>query len=215
NSLPEKITHSFDKTHALTLLSKPAYDEGRFRCDACQERGKGFSYHCQPCSIDLHISCAMLPSSLAHDSHVHPLFLVFKSPYPNNKFSCDICLKPGSRQWLYVCKSCGFNAHLKCAAGDIFPPVQTLSQSIEPTKPEEAATWGPPPPMINNTGFSAGVPIQNMIINNRVNATMAQGLMRLIPNGVNIVSGGGEEDYQELLFGDGNGIGFLGGLLGG
>ncbi|KAL8062145.1 hypothetical protein ABFX02_02G127500 [Erythranthe guttata] len=138
-SLPKKLTHPIDKRHALTLLAKPAYGKGRFRCDACRESGYGYSYHCRLCGIDLHVSCAMLPLSVTHDSHVHTLYLIFESLYSNNKFPCDVCMRPGSRQWLYRCKPCGFNAHLNCAAGDIVPRVHNQSRSNEPMKrPQDA-----------------------------------------------------------------------------
>ncbi|EYU27108.1 hypothetical protein MIMGU_mgv1a022256mg, partial [Erythranthe guttata] len=115
--MPKEIIHPFHKEHVLVLLSKPAYKEGRFRCDACGEKGKGFSYHCDPCGTDLHNYCAVMPFSVTHDCHVHRLKLVFGSLYANKKFSCAICQMPGSRQWLYRCRPCEFYAHLKCVRG--------------------------------------------------------------------------------------------------
>ncbi|EYU27105.1 hypothetical protein MIMGU_mgv1a026194mg, partial [Erythranthe guttata] len=136
-----KLTHPIDKRHALTLLAEPAYGEGQFRCDACRESGNGYSYHCRICGIDLHVSCAMLPLSVTRVSHVHTLHL----------FPCDICMKPGSRQWLYRCKPCGFNAHLKCGA-----------------------------PGMMNGGFPGGVPTQITNTNNGANTDVAQGLIGLV-----------------------------------
>ncbi|EYU27130.1 hypothetical protein MIMGU_mgv1a019848mg, partial [Erythranthe guttata] len=190
DNLPEKITHPFDEKHVLTLLSEPAYGEGRFQCDACSERGKGYSYHCQPCGIDLHVHCAMLPLSVTHGSHVHKLNLTFESPYPEKKFSCDICTSIGSCQWLYTCKSCGFDAHVKCATTeDDASPAHTASKQ--------------------NSGLTT---IQQMKINdNRANTTMAQGLMGLVRISNSVI--GGDGGYQQSLIGDGNGINFLAGLF--
>ncbi|KAL0464373.1 UNVERIFIED_CONTAM: hypothetical protein Slati_0324900 [Sesamum latifolium] len=75
--MPKKITHPFHKEHAFTLLTEPAYAEGLFNCDACGETGNGFSYHCKPCGIDLHILCAAMPlsshmcSSCGFDAHLN------------------------------------------------------------------------------------------------------------------------------------------------
>ncbi|KAL9175669.1 hypothetical protein ABFS82_02G126400 [Erythranthe guttata] len=302
----KKITHPLHKKHDLTLMINPAY---RLVCDACGETGKGFSYHCKPCSFDLHILCAMLPLSVTHESHkMHKLNLTSESSYPVNKFSCDICLSVGSRQWLYRCKSCGFDAHLKCAAGDKFPSVRSASQSKEPTPPQAVPTCSivapsapqlppmqqqqqnimpsdPPFEVNRRNNELARQAIQQTIINN--SGALAQAILSggfvggydgdntglhlviewisALNNSGNIIGGGGisafdafasgggssqdslhavtnggggggggggardvadsvqgvndggggEEDYEELLFGDGNGIDFLGGLLGG
>ncbi|EYU27120.1 hypothetical protein MIMGU_mgv1a020005mg, partial [Erythranthe guttata] len=138
--MPKKMTHPCHEKHSLTLISKPSNrNEHFFVCDACSERGKGgFSYHCKPCRIDLHLLCAVMPLSVTHDSHVHKLHLTFES-YPEKKFSCNICMNTGSRQWVYRCKSCGFDAHLKCATGDAPSVHRPPSQTKEPA-PRQAAT---------------------------------------------------------------------------
>ncbi|XP_019191874.1 PREDICTED: uncharacterized protein LOC109186374 [Ipomoea nil] len=112
--MPQKLTHPFDTAHVLSLLPTPAYPEGLFSCDACGKRGNGFSYHCQPCGIDLHTICASLPMLLAHSSHHHQLSLTFSPPYQGNRFSCDLCRKVGSKNWLYHCTACEFDIHLSC-----------------------------------------------------------------------------------------------------
>lgn len=114
SQMPQQINHPFDKQHALSLLPKPIYPEGNFRCDACGETGDGFSYHCNSCGIDLHILCAVLPQYIAHRSHCHQLEIQFSSPYPSKSFRCDICKHVGTNQWLYRCHTCGFDAHLNC-----------------------------------------------------------------------------------------------------
>ncbi|XP_051147081.1 uncharacterized protein LOC127262444 [Andrographis paniculata] len=113
--MPKKITHPFHKAHPFFLLPDPAYAEGIFSCDACREPGSGFSYHCKPCGIDLHILCAAMPLSVSHACHVHELHLAFENPYGGKAYSCDICKNEGSSNtWLYRCNSCEFDAHLNC-----------------------------------------------------------------------------------------------------
>ncbi|XP_049378080.1 uncharacterized protein LOC125842817 [Solanum stenotomum] len=114
SQMPQQINHPFDKEHSLTLLPKSIYPEGNFRCDACGETGDGFSYHCNSCGIDLHILCAVLPQYITHRSHRHQLEIQFSSPYPSKSFRCDICKNIGTKQWLYRCHTCGFDAHLNC-----------------------------------------------------------------------------------------------------
>ncbi|KAL8268338.1 hypothetical protein R6Q59_002136 [Mikania micrantha] len=112
--LPHRINHPFHH-HPLSLLPNP---NRLFTCNACRKHGDGFLYFCNDCGIGIHVACATLPLSLSHRSHGHRLNLVFSSPYgDNNAFSCDVCgVVDGSKCWLYRCGSCGFDAHLSCAA---------------------------------------------------------------------------------------------------
>ncbi|EYU27132.1 hypothetical protein ABFS82_02G127000 [Erythranthe guttata] len=114
--MPKMITHVGHKGHPFTLLPEPTYATGFFRCDACWGVGNGFSYHCRPCGMDLHLLCAALPLTITHAAHAHKLHLVYGSPYANKNFICDICKAFGQDHWLYRCGSCGFDAHLGCAA---------------------------------------------------------------------------------------------------
>ncbi|EYU27107.1 hypothetical protein ABFS82_02G125100 [Erythranthe guttata] len=137
--MAKKIIHPFHRQHPLALLPMPAaYSKARFRCEACGKTGKGFSYNCKLCRISLHVFCAQLPLSVTHISHTkHSLDLTFESPYRNNKFSCDICRCLGnSRDWLYRCKSCEFDAHVNCARG--VPP--TIPSPLEPNDEKPPAT---------------------------------------------------------------------------
>ncbi|PWA74629.1 C1-like, Zinc finger, RING/FYVE/PHD-type [Artemisia annua] len=126
SNIPRTLKHQSDQKHDLVLLSSPAYPEGVFYCNACGSHGKGFSYHCPDCQLDLHIVCASMPPSTNHSTHGHTLGLCLKPPYENQEFSCDICNQPGSNQWLYRCDSCEFDAHMKCAT------TITTSRSILP-----------------------------------------------------------------------------------
>ncbi|KAK1404246.1 putative Cysteine/Histidine-rich C1 domain family protein [Heracleum sosnowskyi] len=119
---PQLISHTSHPSHPLTLLPVSSYPGGLFNCDACNRRGNGFSYHCHVCDFDLHVACASMQLSVVHYSHIHPLVLTFKNPYEAKGFSCDICSKIGSKQWLYRCGICDFDAHLHCATGVIQPP---------------------------------------------------------------------------------------------
>ncbi|KAI3667483.1 hypothetical protein L6452_42546 [Arctium lappa] len=114
--LPQTLKHQSDQRHNLVLLPSPAYPEGFFKCNACGTHGNGFSYHCPDCQIDLHTTCASMPTSINHTAHGHTLGLCFTPPYENHHgFSCDICKQPGSNHWLYRCGLCDFDAHIECA----------------------------------------------------------------------------------------------------
>ncbi|PIN25182.1 hypothetical protein CDL12_02080 [Handroanthus impetiginosus] len=235
--MPKKISHPFLKDHSFTLLPEPAYNEGLFNCDACGETGTGFSYHCKPCSIDLHILCAAMPLSVTHGGHVHKLELTFESPYDTKDFCCDICKSLGSNHWLYRCNLCGFDAHLNCARGA--PP---NVMGFQPPSPQAAATYsrsaplpqthsqhqgfgqqyvGPTPhpmlhnfvpnPMLNNAaaiGVPAGAPVVPSFGVNRQNELVLQAIQQMIHNN-NAMT-------QAILAGGAGGIGSgFGGGLGG
>ncbi|KAL9677094.1 hypothetical protein QQ045_005321 [Rhodiola kirilowii] len=142
-NMPQQLKHPFDsnKTHALTLLPKPVYPEGRFSCDACGHQGTGFSYHCSDCRIDLHILCAGLPTVASVSSHHHQLSLVFAPPYENNQFGCDVCGKAGSKTWLYHCGTCSYDVHLGCARGAQKPVVRSVT-SHQQQQPKAAFNQG-------------------------------------------------------------------------
>ncbi|XVF77844.1 hypothetical protein PTKIN_Ptkin14bG0079700 [Pterospermum kingtungense] len=58
--LPFTIHHSLHPQHVLTLLAKPPYPEGRYKCDMCHNAREGFLYHCSCCYFDLDINCAFI-----------------------------------------------------------------------------------------------------------------------------------------------------------
>ncbi|KAJ4840033.1 hypothetical protein Tsubulata_033349 [Turnera subulata] len=175
--LPQQITHPCDQTHVLSLLPIPIYPGGLFSCDACGEQGNGFSYHCGACNIDLHTACAAMPLSLNHQSHHHQLHLLFSVPYPNQGFSCDICHNLGSKQWLYRCNICEFDAHLDCAAREATAP--TPAQQVQVGQPLPTT---PSPSVIPQYHQGLGAPYvgipysQNFASNNYVNQTAPYGM---------------------------------------
>ncbi|KAL1550038.1 hypothetical protein AAHA92_18053 [Salvia divinorum] len=115
SKLPQKLYHGSDRKHVLILLASPAYEDGKFMCNACGTSGASFCYHCDKCQLDLHPVCAFMYPSLLSKAHDHALHLCYEPPYENKIFSCDICEKPGSDHWLYRCGKCEFDVHLKCA----------------------------------------------------------------------------------------------------
>ncbi|KAK4414406.1 hypothetical protein Salat_2853600 [Sesamum alatum] len=134
--LPQQIKHPFDQNHALSLHPKPVYPEGLFSCDACGNQGDGFSYHCSPCGVDLHTTCASLPMNFTHHCHHHSLCLTFSAPYPGNTFSCDVCKRTSSGTWIYRCSTCEFDVHLTCVATVIQPaPKFSATRSVVPPQP--------------------------------------------------------------------------------
>ncbi|MQL87885.1 hypothetical protein Taro_020434 [Colocasia esculenta] len=131
--MPQFINHPADPSHALALLAVPAYPEGFFNCDACGQKGVGFSYHCGTCSLDVHTLCASMPLSVTHQAHPpHPLALAFFPPYQNKGFSCDICGNTGTNHWLYRCAVCEFDVHLGCATAK--PRQQAQQPQSYPTQ---------------------------------------------------------------------------------
>ncbi|KAL5721727.1 hypothetical protein ACHQM5_005335 [Ranunculus cassubicifolius] len=120
SKIPKLLQHPADPNHTFTLLAKPAYPCGEFSCDACGKNGDGFSYNCSICGLDIHTICATMPFSVTHQTHPHPLNLVFSPPYPSKEFTCDICHRDGSNQWVYRCDPCGFDAHINCATSQTY-----------------------------------------------------------------------------------------------
>ncbi|CDO98652.1 unnamed protein product [Coffea canephora] len=135
---PRVFNHPAHKNHVLTLLPVAAYAGGIFNCDACNRRGNGFSYHCGSCEYDLHVLCASKPLRFTHPSHFCQLELTFTNPYGNAKgFSCDVCHKFGSKQWLYRCSACEFDVHLDCTTvptPTTTAPTQVKHQGPFPTR---------------------------------------------------------------------------------
>ncbi|CAI9103213.1 OLC1v1001661C1 [Oldenlandia corymbosa var. corymbosa] len=140
SQMPQRITHPFDKNnHVLSLMTKPAYPDGTFTCDACAELGYGFNYRCETCGIDLHILCASSPMVITRQFHPHQLSLTFAPPYPIGTFSCDVCRLGGSKNWLYRCHICEFDVHLTCVNKPLPPsnPTPLLHQYSLPNFPSQ------------------------------------------------------------------------------
>ncbi|KAL1191951.1 Protein VACUOLELESS GAMETOPHYTES [Cardamine amara subsp. amara] len=118
--LPPKIRDNCHPNHLLTLLYSPPYDHSIYTCNACGEYGSGFAYNCSICQYDVHIRCVCMPESMKHDDHVHPLALVYSSPYPKGAIvTCDVCNKTISQNlWSYSCRLCNYDKHLHSCVTD-------------------------------------------------------------------------------------------------
>ncbi|KAG9129167.1 hypothetical protein Leryth_006453, partial [Lithospermum erythrorhizon] len=171
--LPQLITHPSHPIHTLTLLPVSLYPGGIFSCDACNNQGNGFSYHCHTCDFDLHVLCAIKPLRIKHQLHPCQVELTFVNPYGSNKgFVCDVCSKMGSKQWLYRCKTCSFDVHLDCAYATgpriTTQPQQTMQQfnsfpgKGHPNAPglSGSASMGIPNQVMQNTGTMGNYQLQ-------------------------------------------------------
>ncbi|KAL4378609.1 hypothetical protein GQ457_02G011630 [Hibiscus cannabinus] len=139
--LPPLISHPSHPAHSLTLLPAPAYPVGYFSCDACGQRGHGFSYHCNQCEFDVHPLCASKPLAIHCHSHPCQLHLCFYPPYKTKGFSCDVCRQIGSNHWLYRCNICEFDVHMSCvntAATTTYTTTRTASASAYTSTPRQA-----------------------------------------------------------------------------
>ncbi|XP_030472403.2 protein VACUOLELESS GAMETOPHYTES-like [Syzygium oleosum] len=122
--MPPLVAHQGHKTYPLKLLATPTYARGRFDCDGCGQRGRGFSYHCAECTYDLRIVCASKPLRIHDQSHCHVLHLTFNCPYEIRGFNGDICTATGGDHWMYRCSYRNFDVHLECAKAR---PVQAVT----------------------------------------------------------------------------------------
>ncbi|KAJ0037575.1 hypothetical protein Pint_24112 [Pistacia integerrima] len=113
--LPWKLQHEMHPDHPLALFPTPAYASGGFRCNACDETGTRFNYHCSDCKYDLHIACSKLPQTMKLEDHEHPLKLFNSSIFGD--LICDICdqIIPKNR-WVYNCcdGDCDYGVEVRC-----------------------------------------------------------------------------------------------------
>ncbi|CAA6655826.1 unnamed protein product [Spirodela intermedia] len=180
--MPRLIDHPSHPSHALVLLPAPAYPEGSFNCDACGRSGKGFSYHCAHCHVDLHALCAAMPLFVAHQAHHHTLTLGFSPPYECRGFSCDICGHIGSDHWLYRCALCEFDAHLSCATANAAPPQRPAAAGgYRPPqqRPQQVAAVGmaAPPPRVNPAAAGPPPMGNNIVTANDLVGAAVQGFV--------------------------------------
>ncbi|KAK6928637.1 DC1 [Dillenia turbinata] len=228
---PQQITHPFDQNHVLSLLPIPIYPGGLFNCDACGKQSNGFSYHCNSCNIDLHITCASMALSLNHPSHHHQLNLTFSPPYVNKSFSCDICKNLGSNHWLYRCNMCEFDAHLECAIARPTLPVQEAIQRNQmqnfqtTTRAIPMYNQAPSPMTVTQFAVRPPIPVQSNIPNAYTSAGFYGGARPAGGNGLfnnllnqaiqGLFSGAGQGLTQSVMGGGGDGGGGDGGFFSG
>ncbi|KAG2326083.1 hypothetical protein Bca4012_035137 [Brassica carinata] len=119
--LPSETNHKSHQNHPLTLLYSPPDDESVYTCDACDQYGSGFTYHCSICKYSLHIGCASLPEAIDREDHEHPLTLLYCTPCKGREdttYICSACEETVLEDlWVYCCRECDYGTHVyACAA---------------------------------------------------------------------------------------------------
>ncbi|CAL5331254.1 unnamed protein product [Camellia sinensis] len=105
---PAEMEHPMHPEHPLALLQVVA---NKFRCDGCDICLKEFIYRCSICNFNLDICCALKAHKLKHESHKHPLSLMFSSA----SFECHAC-GTERKGMSYMCNTCSFWIHEDCAS---------------------------------------------------------------------------------------------------
>ncbi|KAL4616508.1 hypothetical protein ACB092_07G204000 [Castanea dentata] len=109
------LHHPLHPLHPLILIYEGTdhlEPEGeKSNCEVCKEMRWEYCYFCYRCNFKLHIKCGSLaPTTEATKVHHHPL-----TPYWKwMTFTCDLCGKE-DKGMPYVCTSCGFGIHRRCA----------------------------------------------------------------------------------------------------
>ncbi|CAH2058030.1 unnamed protein product [Thlaspi arvense] len=119
--LPGETHHKSHQDHPLTLLLSPPNDESVYTCNACDQYGSGFVYHCSNCKYNLHVGCASLPEAIEREDHEHPLILLYSTPSKGREdtiFTCSTCEDTIPEDlWVYYCKDCDYGTYVNsCAA---------------------------------------------------------------------------------------------------
>ncbi|KAL8111479.1 uncharacterized protein LOC141666898 [Apium graveolens] len=113
------LSHEGHQEHTLTLQR-----QALFKCDACWEEVKDFSYVCIPCDFWIHKKCAFSPPIIPEPAyHHHALLLTYSIPEIHRFFLrfCNICGElVHVHSWLYYCHKCTYFAHMKCATSTVF-----------------------------------------------------------------------------------------------
>ncbi|KAJ9174404.1 hypothetical protein P3X46_013051 [Hevea brasiliensis] len=164
-----------------------------------------------------------MPLIVAHQCHHHQLNLTFFIPYLNKCFSCDICHNLGSKQWLYRCNLCEFDAHLDCATAEpktapVQAPIQQVRAPIlqgQVQYYQRAPTQAITQYQVVGTPMVTRPPMQSFAPNNMLMAvgrSNQQGypLLNQVLQGLLGVGGGGI-DLGSILRGGGVDFGGLGG----
>ncbi|KAB2064161.1 hypothetical protein ES319_A09G001700v1 [Gossypium barbadense] len=112
------LLHQSHPNHFLQLLPTPPRNANFFICDACNDYGTGFDYHCSLCKFNLHVGCSRLPKTVNHMDHQHLLTLYYSfSCIDHNitSFVCDVCGQHlENKLWVYYCDKCDYGIHSRC-----------------------------------------------------------------------------------------------------
>ncbi|KAL3533819.1 hypothetical protein ACH5RR_007340 [Cinchona calisaya] len=108
--LPVELQHPSHHEHKLKLAFL-SYIWGKRKCQACNTDCNGYFFWCGKCPYYcFDVKCALLPSTIAHKAHEHPLIQIYRGD--NNK--CNSCGKfVGSP--LFACEPCRFYLDYECA----------------------------------------------------------------------------------------------------
>lgn len=109
--LPRKKRHPCHQ-HTLTLLSRATSESGVFHCSACFYNRHGFVYSCLECSNDFNpdVQCCLVPETLKHPGHQHPLFHALTS-----KKVCNAGHHPSrALSGYFACRDCDFSMCFEC-----------------------------------------------------------------------------------------------------
>ncbi|KAJ8446691.1 hypothetical protein Cgig2_002853 [Carnegiea gigantea] len=104
------------------------FSKQSFRCDHCNNSGKGLRFICRTCNAEFHPVCTKNPSRLTAHLHQHELELKLR---PYNTI-CNLCGTKGSKNnRMYRCKLCGFYLHSGCSEW----PLYLVGHPLHPDHP--------------------------------------------------------------------------------
>lgn len=110
--LPSILHHKWHE-HPLNFIIMPHGFNYQYLCCTCGKLGKSISYKCYDCNYDLHINCALLPTTVSFKSDKHQLSLVRLGDY--DEYTCDICKeKRGRSYFCFLCRDCDLAVHIWC-----------------------------------------------------------------------------------------------------
>ncbi|KAL5562946.1 hypothetical protein UlMin_032693 [Ulmus minor] len=124
--LAQHINPSIHSPHQFTLVSTRSLSNSNpcYYCDKPFETQHRLCYTCDHCSINMHVSCALIPlpsiaSSSDHHQHVQFLchqkpMILTHSPHDNHR-QCLSCQSPWSSGSAYTCTTCHSFFHKSCA----------------------------------------------------------------------------------------------------
>ncbi|XP_020879814.1 uncharacterized protein LOC9311443 isoform X2 [Arabidopsis lyrata subsp. lyrata] len=107
-NLPRRIQNM---VHAHQFILRPGYFNEGFFCESCHRYSCGFRYNCcEGCNTSLDVRCASLYEPVHHQSHPHPLFLLY------TRTTEEPCLICGEVSYLLLnCVKCFFALCFCCA----------------------------------------------------------------------------------------------------
>ncbi|KAK8271842.1 hypothetical protein V6Z12_D11G290400 [Gossypium hirsutum] len=112
NDMPMQVQSSLFHPHHI-LHPRPFFNAGEVRCYACRSKVNGFSFYCNKCDVDLHVSCAKYRTrATKHSCHPHNLLQLGKSII--KRISCRACGRKNCNDSFFSCRKCDFNVHPKC-----------------------------------------------------------------------------------------------------